>query len=146
MTWTCGERTWSDAVRYAAPGCAAADTLAEADSIPAQYAVYMGSRGYYYNLACVRENLATLCPPPWRLPKKSDFYSVERCFGLDYIAGTWGEDGIRMGGSLYYECTRGALWVTNRDRTTYHYVIWRSDDMGFVDAWAGAGVQVRCVK
>lgn len=83
-TWTVGDQTWSDTVMA---------TGAKKDSFDGGY--YVGANDYEWKADCrqnegygdlfsyaaVRQFRHVLCPDPWRVPVKEDFWALDKALG-----------------------------------------------------------------
>jgi uncharacterized protein (TIGR02145 family) len=74
QTWEIDTQTWSDVIQM--PGCNKEDFTNYDDEPDCRSITEDGKTWYYYNWPYVKQNAATLCPSPWRVPSRSDLLTL----------------------------------------------------------------------
>jgi hypothetical protein len=146
-TWTLGGLTWSDAIQM--PGCNKAGFTGSYNEPRCRSYTAGAATWYYYNWPYVHHNAIPLCPPPWRVPTRSDFAALDHEAVLPRLTGAWGYGGWSShDGALRNQGSWAEYWSsTEHSRGTAYYLFYDSGSVSARNAVnKNAGFQVRCVR
>jgi hypothetical protein len=149
QTWTFGDQTWSDAIQC--PECNK-ETFENSYTEPhCRSYTENGKTWYYYNWAYVKQNAATLCPSPWRVPSRSDFEILANNTWASALIDAWGYGGDAYSSSIVNSGSYAYYWSSTGYENGFDYaysLLYRTN--GYVNpqntAYKYYGLQVRCVK
>ncbi|MDR3132853.1 MAG: fibrobacter succinogenes major paralogous domain-containing protein [Prevotellaceae bacterium] len=143
-TWTFGEQTWSDAIHI--PECNKEEFTKSTIDPQCRSYTKDGKTWYYYNWAYVQKNQSKMCPPPWRVPTKSDSETLASNTTLSALSSVWGYGGYADGSSIVNENLYADYWSSTENGSSAYYLGYYSGGLLVYSFDKYNGFQVRCVR